>query len=330
MSKVRIALIGTGNIAHSHVQRLIQISEVELVALADPSEGNRKRMIQRFELNHASEFTDHAEMLTQIKPDAVVICSPHAMHYRHAMDALEAGSHVLVEKPLTCTSVAAKELIQHAAKAGKILQVSYQRHFLPEFVYIRSVIQSGEIGRITSVTANLYQDWKDAQAGTWRQAPKLSGGGMLLDSGSHIIDVLLWTTGLKPASVKSVLHQQDAPVEIDTFTTITFEEGPIGSLNIVGKAPARSFVEKYAFIGERGGIFYDNGSMVLHRADGSTVEPQLPSTAGNPDVNFVRAILGEEEVSVPGEYAMKVLQLTEAIYSDAGYKPFAPEDEMGE
>lgn len=329
MSKVKIAMIGTGNISHSHVKRLLETGEADIAALSDPSESNRQRVKQTFKLDDAAEFVSHADMLEQIKPDGVVICSPHALHYRQAMDALSAGCHVLVEKPLTCTSEAAKKLIQEAERAGKVLQVSYQRHFLPVFKYMRSVIQSGKIGRITSITASLYQDWKDSQKGMWRQDPKLSGGGMLLDSGSHIIDVLLWTTGLTPVDVKTNLQQHDAPVEIDTFTTLRFKEGAVGSLNIVGKAPRGSFVEKYAVIGEKGGMFYDEGKIVLHRDGAEPEVPQLPPADHNPDKNFIRAIRGEEEVSVPGEYALRVLQLTEAIYQDAGYRPFAPKDEMG-
>lgn len=318
---VRIGLIGTGNIAHTHVQRLKAVTEAKITALCDPSAQSRETIRTKFGLEEAEEFASHEEMLAKGDVDAVIICSPHTLHYRHTSDALAAGKHALVEKPLACTVGDGNKLIAEAAEAGKVLQVSFQRHFMPAFMYIRSAIQSGKIGKLTSVNATLYQDWKDNQAGTWRQNAKLSGGGMLMDSGSHIIDVLLWTTGLTPESVYTHLHQQGTPVEVDTFTTIRFSEGQVGCLNIIGKAPRRFFEETYAFIGEDGGIFYNGGKIRLIQNGKEPVEPELPESTTDPNRSFVDAILGREEVTVTGDYAVKVLELTEAIYDGANYKP---------
>lgn len=326
--ELKIGFIGTGNIAHSHVHRLRQIDGVRIVSMADPSEASRERIRERFQLQKIAEFDDHVKMLAECELDAVVICSPHTLHYRHAMDALSAGMHVLVEKPLTCTSQAAKNLTQKADEMDKILQVSFQRHFIPAFMYIRDVIADGTIGPLTSVTATLYQDWKDAQAGTWRQNPALSGGGMLMDSGSHIIDVMLWTTGLHPVKITTQMHLQGAPVEADTFTTIQFEEGAVGSLNIVGKTPEKIFIETYAFIGEKGAVFYENGKIRLHRNGFEPIEPELPKAVTNSDLSFIEAVRGNSAVAVPGQYALKVLQLTEAIYKEAGYEPVTAAEEM--
>lgn len=321
MSTIRIGMIGTGNIAHTHINRLRNDANVRIVALSDPSEASRQSLRQKFGLDQAAEFSDHSEMLKLNDLDAVIICSPHTLHYRHVSEALSAGKHVLVEKPLTCTSEEAELLIAQADKAGKVLQVSFQRHFLPHFMYIHDAIAAGTIGKLTSVTATLYQDWKDAQQGTWRQNPKLSGGGMLMDSGSHIIDVLLWTTGLTPEAVTTQLQCHDSPVEIDTFTAIRFAGGAVGSLNIAGKAPSKLLFETYAFLGEKGGIFYDNGKIVLRLNGETPVEPELPKAVTDPDRSFVAAIRGEGENPVPGQYALKVLQLTEKIYNAAGYSP---------
>lgn len=321
MTAIRIGFIGTGNIAHTHANRLQQASDASIVAIADPSEAGLKRFRQKFGLEDVLEFDDDQKMLRQSDLDAVIICSPHTMHFQQAWNALTAGKHVLLEKPMTCTSDEAERLIEHANRMGKLLQVSYQRHCVPQFMYIRSAIAEGLIGRLTSVTATLYQDWKDAQTGTWRQDASLSGGGMLMDSGSHIIDVMLWTTGLTPQSIVAQLNCLDAPVEIDSFSAIRFAEGAIGSLNIVGKTNRGCFDERYAFIGEDGAIFYDNGRISLRRNGEEPVEPELPKAGTDPDRNFVEAILGRQELLVTGDYALKVLQMTEMIYEAAGYKP---------
>ena len=221
---------------------------------------------------------------------------------------------------MTCSSVEAGQLIRIAEQSGKMLQVSYQRHFQPEFLYIRDAIARGEIGKLTSVTASLYQEWKPGTSGSWRQDPALSGGGFLMDSGSHIIDVLLWTTGLTPVEVKPQLHMHGTPVEIDTFTSIRFAEGAVAGLNLVGYAPC--WHETFVFCGEDGGIFYDNGKITLRRWKQEPIVPELPKHH-NQDKSFIDAILGRHEVLVPGEFALKVVKLSEMIYEAAGYSPLA-------
>ncbi|GAA3405026.1 Gfo/Idh/MocA family protein [Paenibacillus hodogayensis] len=325
MKTLRIGFIGCGNIAHGHALRLSRLDGVHIAALADPVQGGRQALKQKFSLNGAEEYDDYADMLKNGELDAVLICSPHTMHFRHARQSLEAGMHVLIEKPMTCSSKEAEELIACAAGHGKVLQVSFQRHFLPPFMYIRSAIADGVIGKLTSVTAALHQDWKRAQEGTWRQRPELSGGGMLMDSGSHIIDVLLWTTGLTPTQLSVQLECHGAPVEVDTLTAIRFAEGAVGSMNVIGLAPLSKLKEAYAFIGERGGIFYDNGSVTLHLNGQEPIEPALPEAVTDPDRSFVDAIRGKHEVVVPGEYALKVVRFTEEIYASAGYHVSAPE-----
>ncbi|QYR19378.1 Gfo/Idh/MocA family oxidoreductase [Paenibacillus sp. sptzw28] len=319
MSKIRIGMVGTGGIARLHARQLLELPEVDLTAYADTSEENRQLFAEKFSLRDAVPFSNYSEMLDQSELDAVVICSPHSLHFQQAVDVLGKGLHVLIEKPMTCSSAEAEALIQIANNAGKVMQVSYQRHFQPEFLYIRDVIARGEIGQLTSITASLYQEWRQGTPGSWRQDPTLSGGGFLMDSGSHIIDVLLWTTGLTPLEVKPQLHMHGAPVEIDTFTSIRFAEGAVAGLNLIGFAPC--WHETYIFCGENGGIFYENGQITLRRLRQEPVTPVLPKQTTNQDKSFIDAILGRHEVLVPGEFALKVVKLSEMIYRAADYAP---------
>jgi predicted dehydrogenase len=319
MDKIRVGMIGTGGISHWHGRQLSELGEAQITAIADTSAANREKFANAFGLKEAKQYDDYRSMLEEADIDAVVICSPHTLHFRQATDVLESGRHVLIEKPMTCSSSEAEQLLKTAERSGKLLQVSYQRHFQPEFMYIRDTIQSGAIGRLTSVTASLYQDWKQGTTQSWRQNPELSGGGMLMDSGSHIVDMLLWTTGLTPAEVKPQMHRQGTPVEIDSFTSIRFEEGAIAGLNIVGYSPC--WHETYVFCGEEGGIFFDNGKITLRRRKQENVVPELPKQTTNQDKSFIDAILGRHEVLVPGTFALKVVRLTEMIYEAAGYQP---------
>jgi predicted dehydrogenase len=318
MSALRVGMIGTGGISHWHGRQLLELEDVQITAIADTSEASRDRFVTAFGLKGVKQFEDYRDLLDS-GVDAVVICSPHTLHFQQATDALNAGCHTLIEKPMACSSAEAEQLIQTAERVGKKLQVSYQRHFQPEFLYIKQAISEGVIGKLTSVTASLYQEWKQGTTGSWRQNPALSGGGMLMDSGSHIVDVLLWTTGLTPAEVRPQLHMQGTPVEIDSFTSIRFEEGPVAGLNIVGYSPC--WHETYVFCGEEGGIFYDNGKITVRKLGKDPIVPELGKQTTNQDKSFVDAIRGKHDVLVPGEFALKVVRLTEMIYAAGGYKP---------
>ncbi|MDQ0971618.1 putative dehydrogenase [Neobacillus niacini] len=323
MESVRVGIIGTGGISNVHVKQLMEINTAQIVAVADPSLENRKQLIGKFNLEQIVEFNDHQDMLETIPMDAVLICSPHTLHYQQVVDSIHHGCHVLIEKPMACSLDEAEQLIELAKKAKRVLQVSYQRHFEPSFLYIREALSNGTIGKLTSVTASLYQDWKHLTTGTWRQNPSLSGGGMLMDSGSHIVDVLLWTTGLKPLEVECKLEKHLTHVELDSFTTIRFENNVVAGLNIVGNAPC--WHETYVFCGENGAIFYDNGKIVLRRLGNEAIIPELPPQTNNSDKSFIDAILGSTEVKVPGEFAKEVVALTEQIYRAAGYQAVTSE-----
>ncbi|WP_299089939.1 Gfo/Idh/MocA family oxidoreductase [uncultured Metabacillus sp.] len=319
MLRIRLGIIGTGGISHLHVKQLGEIEHADIVAVADPNENNRKTLIEKFHLEGVKEFDSHQDMLEDIPMDAVLICSPHTLHYQHVVDSINHGCHVLIEKPMACSLKEAEELIELAKEANKLLQVSYQRHFEPAFLYIREAIANGKIGKLTSITASLYQDWKHLTKGTWRQNPSLSGGGMLMDSGSHIVDVLLWTTGLKALEVEAKMELHQTPVEQDSFTAIRFENNVVAGLNIIGNAPC--WHETYVFCGENGAIFYDNGKITLRLLGQEAIEPELPMQTTNSDKSFIEAILGNQEVMVPGEFAKEVVTLTERIYQAAGYQP---------
>ncbi|WP_163537546.1 Gfo/Idh/MocA family oxidoreductase [Gracilibacillus sp. YIM 98692] len=317
MEKVRIGIIGTGGIAHLHVKHLKELVDVDIVSVADPSENNRHAILSKFQLEDVKQYSNHKGMLAAIKLDAVIICSPHTLHFEQAMDAMNNGCHVLIEKPMACSEEEAQQLMKAADRLGKVLQVSYQRHFDPEFLFIRNAIANGKLGKLTSVTASLYQEWKQITEGTWRQNPNLSGGGMLMDSGSHIIDVLLWTIGLSPIDVTSQIECHNTSVELDSFTSMRFENDVVVGINIVGYAPC--WHETYVFCGEDGAIFYENGKITIRRLGEEPFIPSLPEKTTNQDKSFVDAILGKHDVLVPGQFAKEVVQLTERIYRSASY-----------
>ncbi len=157
--KLKIGFIGVGGIAHGHVARLKKRPEVEIVGICDPSEESIARIRERQGLENVPAFSDYRDMLDRVEMDGVVIASPHTLHFEQIMASLEKGCHVLTEKPMVCTQEHAKAVLRKAEETGKIVMISYQRHYFPEFIYIKQRIESGALGELTFVSALQGQDW---------------------------------------------------------------------------------------------------------------------------------------------------------------------------
>ncbi len=238
------------------------------------------------------------------------------------MTCLDAGLHVLCEKPLVCCTDHAKKVMRKAERKGLVLMVAYQRHFMPIFRQARKMVAEGRLGRITFANALLAQEWLKGTKGTWRQDPELSCGGELNDSGSHMIDAILWVTDLVPETVYAAIDNRGARVDVLSGVTIKFKGGAIGSLSVVGDAPG--WWEEITFYGERGALYLRDNRLYHHAPKrgrwGGTDVSDLTSKlrgGGDPDKNFVHSILGREEPRTPPIWGLRVIQLTEAAWESA-------------
>jgi len=200
-SPIRVGLIGCGGNGREHLRRLGEIEGVELVGIADPSTKACRLAREAVEKPDLPGFRKHSNLLAQSQPDAVVISTPHTLHHRHILDSLEADCHVLSEKPLVCSTPEARQVIAARDATGLLLGISYQRHTVPTYMYCRQALADGEIGDITFISCWQAQAWHYLTRGTWRVNPELSGGGQLNDSASHLLDAVLWMTGLQPETV---------------------------------------------------------------------------------------------------------------------------------
>ncbi|HHY99031.1 MAG TPA: Gfo/Idh/MocA family oxidoreductase [Firmicutes bacterium] len=319
MQEIRVGLIGCGGNMRGHIKRLMGIPEVKIAAISDPSEENIQEAIDTLELGRVKRFSDYTDMLARVGLDAVVISSPHTLHARQICDSLRSGLHVLVEKPMVCSVEDALKVIALKEEMGKVVLVSYQRHYAPSYRYARELIQSGKWGKVQFITAWQCQNWKRATVGKWRQDPALSGGGQLNDSGSHLLDIVLWMTGLTPKEVFAYIDNCGTPVDVLSAISVSFQEGAIGNLSVVGDSNT-GFDEGINIWCENGMIEIrgaGHGSLILRDPDPRTPdEAELP--AGSiPDANFIAAIRGREEVQSTAEDALKVIELTEAAWESA-------------
>lgn len=321
MDKVRFVVIGAGNMGRFHLKHLLQIPEVDIVGLADPSSEAIADTRARFaQLADTPAFADWNEALSKIKPDAAVIVTPHIQHFEQGMGCLHAGLHVLMEKPFVAGSANAARLIAVAEERGKHLVVAYQRHLEGTYMYLRELIHTGALGTIQYVSAYQAQAWRTATLGTWRQDPALACGGQLNDSGSHLLDVVLWSTGVTPVEVQAWIDNRGTPVDIDTALQVRCDDGALLSFNIVGSASI-AWHEDVSIHGSKGTALYRNGALSVARAGDSAATPVPPDqllSAGSVDSNFVDLILGRVAApAAPARCGLRVAQLTEAAWESA-------------
>jgi len=325
--RIRLAIIGCGGNMSGHVKRLVEqhADEVEIVALVDPSNASIDRLVERNAAVAAvPRFESHREMLERVQPDAVEISTPHTLHFQHIMDSLDAGAHVLTEKPMVCEVEQAAQVIKRSRELGKVLIVSYQRHFQPLFRYIKQQIDAGELGEIQYITGLQNQNWYNGTKGKWRSVLALSGGGQLNDSGSHLLDILLYTTGLAVQHVHCFQEDFAGEVDINTAIALRFTNGAMGTLSIIGHAPGGMW-EDITIYGSKGSVCYRQSGVRgephrfqqrwFDRQDVVT-DPELPA-GSDPDTNFIDAIKGRADVQSPPICGLRVIELTEAAWRSA-------------
>ena len=319
MEKVKVGFIGCGGNASGHIGRVLGMGETEVVALCDVSEPSLERVKdQHREVADLPTFGDYREMLEEVAMDAVEISTPHTLHFEQIMASLDRDLHVLSEKPMVCTVEHAHKAIARAEEKGKILMVSYQRHLAPEFRYVRNQIQCGELGEIRFISALQDQNWYRGTQGSWRQQLSLSGGGQLNDSGSHLLDIILWMTGLEVAEVQAYMENFASEVDINSALSLRFKNGAMGNVSVVGDSPVGGMWEDITIWGSKAAVYMRNGEISYKVAnDNKTFQPSGLPGATTPDRNFIDAILGLDDVQVPPVCGLRVIELTEAAWESA-------------
>jgi len=327
--KLRIGLIGCGGIMGAHINNYRAIKQAGIAALADVKKEQLTATVAKHpELEGIAQFTDYRKMMEEVELDGVVIATPHSSHFDQITACLKGGLHVLVEKPMVCTVQHASQVVRLAEKTGKVVMISYQRHFSPAHRMAKEMIEQGRLGKLTFVSALQAQDWLRWTKGGWRHNPKLSCGGQLNDAGSHLIDGILWVTGLRPESVFAQVNNRGTKVDILSGVTVRFRGGAIGTMSVVGDAPG--WWEDLAFYGEKGGLYLRRDYLRMRDDQVYTISrgkklfsadleelTVKSSYHSNADKNFVDSILGKDEPQSPAICGLRVMQLTEAAWTSA-------------
>ncbi|MEQ7051279.1 Gfo/Idh/MocA family oxidoreductase [Paenibacillaceae sp. P-4] len=242
MSKVKVAVIGTGSISEMHFNGYKNNSEAEIIAVCDLNAERAKEKAVKYEAPDAIVYTDYHELLQNPDIDAVSICTWNNSHAPIAIAALEAGKHVLVEKPLCMTVEEALAVQEAQKKSGKKLQIGYVRRYGTNTRVLKKFIDEGELGEIYYAKASCIR--RLGNPGGWFSDKERSGGGPLIDIGVHVIDLCWYLMG-KP-KVKSVsgnayykLGNRNHIEHLDFYKAADYDGGKVNTVEDMANALIR-------------------------------------------------------------------------------------------
>lgn len=204
---LRIGLVGVGAAAQiNHIPALKKTEGLELLALCDRDPEKAARVGQKFGVQRA--YGRLEELLADDEIDAIDLCTPNFLHAPMAMAALEAGKHVLCERPLARSAEEAAAMVKAAKKADRTLMCAVQHRFRPDGQLLRKFVEKGDLGEIFFAKAGWLRQRTEWDSDEWRRTKRESGGGVVLDLGFQMIDLSLWVLGSpKVESVTASVHR---------------------------------------------------------------------------------------------------------------------------
>lgn len=247
--KLKVGIIGTGWIAGSHIKELLKMPDVELVAAADLVPGKAKNFMKNWGCENARCYLSGHEMLEAEELDAVCICTYNRQHAPCAIDALEHGVNVMLEKPFCVTTEEAVEVIRAEKKSGKILSIGFQPRFNPNMRLIKQIVQSGQLGKIYYIqTGGGRRRGIPTPFGTTFIEDATAGIGAMADIGCYSLDMVLNALGYPK------------PLTVSGFTTDYFGKNP-EYWTVEGK-PA-SYADIFSVDDFAGGLIRLEGGIIL-------------------------------------------------------------------
>lgn len=340
--RARIAVIGAGWWSTTaHLPALQAHLDAELTALCDADEGRLRAAAERFAV--PSVYTDVGEMLRQERLDGAIVAVYHAAHHEVARACLDAGLHLLIEKPMVLQAAHARELLDRAATKGVEIIVGYPWHYTATARRARAIVRSGVLGPpqfVSSTFASMVVEFYRGNPAAYQPVfaypvsgptarsysdPRLAGGGQGQLQVTHSAGLLCFVTGLRAARVTAFMERCDVPVDLVDAIGVRFAGGAVGVLGSTGNLG----------VGDSGqhdlGVYCAGGSLRLdmiagtltvrtHRGEVEALGP-LPGEERYPHFatarNLVDVILGRDENRSPGEVGLRCVELIEAAYRSA-------------
>ncbi len=311
-----------------HIEMMLkQQATTEIVALCDPSPQQLELASQLFEkagLPIPATGPELEPLLQELEGelDAALIVTPHAYHLKQATACLEAGLDVLLEKPMVMNAREARKLIKTTQTTGHLLVVAFPGSLSPQIREAKKLIAGGSLGRVQSVNGFAWQNWKTNTANTWRQVPKLSGGGFMFDTGAHLLNTTCDLVGEEFVEVAAWLDNRGAPVDIIGTVMGRTKSGIYVTLQGCGDA-FPTWASEVLVVGNGGllrtGIWGERLQVQLGKARGFSFQPRtikLPPSLGVWE-QFLDVRAGKMENPCPPEVGLRMAKLWDAITASA-------------
>lgn len=289
MRTLRTAIVGTGKVAHNHAQALQNVPESGFTAVC----GRHPEKTADFATQYGVKpYSDVSEMVLAENIEVVVVCTPHPAHAGPAIAAMQAGAHVLVEKPLASSLADCDAMISAAEACAVQLGVVSQRRFYEPVRRMKQAIDAGKLGRPVLGTVQML-GWRGEayyDSAPWRGTWADEGGGVLVNQAPHQLDVLLWLMGPidELFGYWGNLNHPTIEVEDTAVAVIRFKNGGLGSI-VVSNSQNPGLYGKVHIHGE-------NGASIGVQPDGGSMFVAGISDIAEPPVNDLWTIAGEEEM----------------------------------
>ena len=334
MKKVRLGLIGVGGIGNLHLGNLPKLKNVELTAVCDLVKEKADRAAAE---HKCAAFVDSRELLKARACDAVLIATPHYGHTTIGIDALKAGLHVLVEKPISVHKADCERLIAAHQKKSQVFAAMFNQRTDPHYRKIKQMMDRGDLGkldRITWVITNWFRTESYYASGGWRATWVGEGGGVLLNQCPHNLDLWQWLFGM-PDTVRgfcSIGRKHDIEVEDEVTAHLGYKNGCTGVfITSTGEAPG---VNRLEIAGEHGRLTLENGDLQFIRNEVSAIDflRDSPEAFSSPAVwdiqipingyggqhlevlqNFIDAIVDRAPLIAPAREGINSVELGNAM-----------------
>ena len=339
--KHTIALIGCGRISFKHIEAYVNNKDrLELVATCDPiierAEAKKNEYVKALPGTHVKVYADYKAMLSECHPDIVTIATESGKHKAIAVDCLNAGCHVICEKPMALSTEDAQAMIDAAKKNGKKLAVCFQNRFNAPVQRTREALEKGRFGKLFHGMVQIRWNRNEAYyaeapwRGTWEQ-----DGGTLMNQCTHGIDLLQWMMGEDAVRVQAQTRRFQRPIEAEDFgcAIVEFQSGAVGIIEGSADIYPKNLNETLSLFGEKGSVVI--GGLAVNKLEtwrfsdaeavGDTEDVVLDPNAKDPPTVYgfghtalfsdvIDAIEENREPLVSGEKGKKALEIILAIY----------------
>lgn len=345
---LRVGVIGAG-IGAIHLAAYTKMPNVQVMAVAGLDDDRVKAVAAQY--NVPRTYREYEELLAQPDIDAVSVCLPNVLHAPVTIAALEAGKHVLIEKPLARNAAEGRAMIEVAERTGKVLMVAFSQRYRGDIQWLKQYVDSGALGRIYYAKAHWMRRSGIPQIGSWFASKELAGGGPLIDLGVHVLDMALYFMGnpeplsvtastyaeFGPRGLKSSINSawnranEGRPYEVeDLGTAFVRLEGGATLLLEASWATHSSAGDDFGvtLYGTEGGAelmvrnyTHENTVRIFTDVNGAQTDiaPRIPKVEGHYGVvsRFVEAVLNGKTATPTAEEGLRRAKVLDACYRSA-------------